>query len=151
MIDSFRGSYRFLSNFFPCSVTALWGELTGIPFPQTRLVQSVEHAYQAAKAINPTDFDIICEASSPVEAKRLGKKLRKLPDNWESRRLYVMERLLKEKFSDFNPHLKKMLIDTNNELLIEGNNWRDTFWGVYNGEGENHLGRLLMQIRESMR
>jgi predicted NAD-dependent protein-ADP-ribosyltransferase YbiA (DUF1768 family) len=32
--------------------------------------------------------------------------------------------------------------------LIEGNWWGDTYWGVCNGVGENHLGKLLMKIRD---
>ena len=36
--------------------------------------------------------------------------------------------------------------------LIEGNTWEwsRTFWGVCNGSGENHLGRLLMKVREEL-
>ncbi len=36
-------------------------------------------------------------------------------------------------------------------MLIEGNTWRDTFWGIYEGKGENNLGKLLMKIREELR
>ena len=34
--------------------------------------------------------------------------------------------------------------------LIEGNTWHDTFWGVdlKTGEGENHLGKILMALRK---
>ena len=31
--------------------------------------------------------------------------------------------------------------------LVEGNTWGDRYWGVYNGQGKNWLGRLLMQVR----
>ena len=36
---------------------------------------------------------------------------------------------------------------------MEGNGWHDTFWGVdlKTGEGEKHLGRILMQVREELR
>jgi predicted NAD-dependent protein-ADP-ribosyltransferase YbiA (DUF1768 family) len=34
--------------------------------------------------------------------------------------------------------------------LIEENTWGDTFWGICKGQGENHLGRLLMQIRDEL-
>ena len=37
------------------------------------------------------------------------------------------------------------------EELIEGNWWGDTYWGVCNGVGENHLGKLLMKIREELK
>ena len=35
--------------------------------------------------------------------------------------------------------------------LIEGNNWKDTYWGVCHGKGQNNLGKLLMRIREENR
>ena len=34
---------------------------------------------------------------------------------------------------------------------MEGNTWGDRFWGVDGGEGENHLGGLLMKIRLELR
>ena len=35
--------------------------------------------------------------------------------------------------------------------LVEGNDWHDRFWGVCRGQGKNHLGKLLMRVRESLR
>lgn len=32
----------------------------------------------------------------------------------------------------------------------EGNTWGDKFWGVCDGEGENHLGKLLMEVRAEL-
>lgn len=60
-----------------------------------------------------------------------------------------MEIFLYEKFS--YPYLRKWLLETGEEELIEGNNWGDKFWGQVNGIGENHLGRLLMEIREEIK
>lgn len=42
MISEFQGQYRFLSNFWPAVV-----QLDGIYYP------TVEHAYQAAKTLQP--------------------------------------------------------------------------------------------------
>ncbi len=38
------------------------------------------------------------------------------------------------------------------EWVVEGNHWGDTCWGVDNrtGQGENHLGKILMQVREEL-
>ena len=38
-------------------------------------------------------------------------------------------------------------------MLEEGNTWHDTFWGVdaKTGEGQNHLGKILMKIREELK
>ena len=40
------------------------------------------------------------------------------------------------------------LINTGDAILIEGNTWGDTYWGVCDGVGENRLGKLLMEVRE---
>lgn len=37
------------------------------------------------------------------------------------------------------------------EVVYKGNYWKDTYWGVCNGVGENHLGKLLMKIREKLK
>ena len=84
----------------------------------------------------------------PAEARRAGQKLPMRTD-WESVKIDVMFRCLKEKFKD--PELREKLIDTGDEELIEGNWWGDTFWGVCQGKGENHLGKLLMTIREEIK
>ena len=56
-----------------------------------------------------------------------------------------MESLVREKFTD--PMLRLQLMATGSEELVEGNTWSDTFWGVCNGEGGNHLGKILMKVR----
>lgn len=52
----------------------------------------------------------------------------------------------------FNPPTiahQRLLLDTGDAILEEGNHWNDTFWGVRlkNGQGQNHLGKILMQVR----
>jgi hypothetical protein len=59
-----------------------------------------------------------------------------------------MYALLAQKFS--HDHLREKLIGTGAAMLIEGNTWGDTYWGVCNGEGYNHLGRLLMDLRDEL-
>lgn len=63
--------------------------------------------------------------------------------------LLVMRDLLQQKFS--NGILREQLLATGDQELIEGNTWGDTFWGVCNGEGQNVLGKMLMNIREELR
>lgn len=132
-VSEFRGPYRFLSNFWFCDVR-LGGEL----YP------TVEHAFQAAKATDPITRTVIRMACSPSGAKKLGKKVTLRPD-WEAEKLYIMEDLLWQKFQD--PALGRMLLDTGDAMLVEGNHWGDTYWGVCDGVGENWLGQLLMAVR----
>ena len=51
-----------------------------------------------------------------------------------------------------NPELKRKLIATGDAVLVEENYWGDKFWGVCSktGEGENHLGIILMKTREDL-
>ena len=138
MIDRFWGRYRFLSNFYPAPVSAF-----GIAFP------TVEHAYQASKTENREQQLAILACSTPGKAKRAGRYVDRVPD-FEARKPDVMLGLLRQKF-DNHPDLREKLLATGDEELIEGNDWDDTYWGVCDGEGENHLGRLLMQVRTEIR
>jgi len=134
-ITEFKGEYRWLSNFYPCDVT--WASLH---FP------SVEHAYQAAK-FNDVDVQRSFQNLTAGEAKRQGRDKRlKIRPDWDKIKLDVMEYLLTQKF--LNHELRRRLLATQDAELVEGNWWGDKFWGVCEGEGLNHLGKLLMKIRD---
>lgn len=136
-ITNFFGANRFLSNFYyPCNI-----ELDGDIYPST------EHAYQAAKTFDIGERMSILEAKTPGEAKRLGKKVT-LREDWDKVKLSVMEDLLRQKFTKVA--LRARLLLTGEAELIEGNTWGDTFWGVCGGVGENHLGKILMKIRNEL-
>lgn len=137
VINGFQGPFRFLSNFYRVQV-----EMDGFLYP------SVEHAYQAAKTLDVGSRTTIQLATKPGDAKRLGRRV-KLRDDWESIKLDVMLGLLRDKFT--YPVLRSWLLDTGESVLIEDNNWGDRFWGSVDGEGDNHLGRLLMRVREEIR
>lgn len=111
--------------------------------------KTVEHRFQAEKAVTDRDYDRVLAAATPNEAKALGRKIA-LRDDWEEVKLDVMLDLLREKFAD-NP-LRWMLTATAGRELVEANYWGDTYWGVNErtGRGENHLGRLLMQVRDEL-
>ena len=127
VISTFRGKYAFLSNFS--------GDKS----------INVEIKYQAAKAIYFEDYLKIINCSSAKEAKELSKTITVRKD-WNDVRVILMEQFLREKYST-QPY-KNDLLATGNAMLIEGNHWCDTFWGVCNGLGENKLGVLLMKIRD---
>ncbi len=142
-IESFSGENRFLSNFWPVQV-----EFEGDIYP------SVEQAYKAAKTLDKVVRRKIMEFTP--NKKELEKQIREVlipdvirPDWSDKMRLEVMEYLLNQKFDGRDKDVLKRLINTGNATLIEGNNWGDTFFGVCDRAGENHLGRLLMKIRDS--
>ncbi len=135
-ILNFTGPHRFLSNFHPAVV-----ELDGVAY------STVEHGYQAAKTTDWSARERIRIAPSAGVAKRLGSKVR-LRRGWDEVRLAVMADLLHQKFCD--PVLGSALLASGEAYLVEGNTWGDRFWGVVDGEGDNHLGLLLMQVRSDL-
>lgn len=132
-ITSFSGDNAFLSNFYH---SVIFGRLT-----------TVEHWFQACKAVDGAEKNYVLDAPTPGAAKRRGRRI-KMRADWDEIKLGIMQQLLREKFSD--PELAKKLIATGSTELVEGNTWGDRYWGVYNGEGENHLGKLLMAVRDEL-
>ena len=135
MILSFRDEYFFLSNFYPVEI-----KLDGIVYP------NAESAFQAQKTLDVEERRKFSMLKNPVQAKRLGRKV-KLRDDWEEVKLDIMTEIVSQKFLQ-HPHLIEMLLQTGDEELVEGNKWGDRFWGVCKGKGENHLGKILMKIRD---
>ena len=138
MIDRFDGEYRWLSNFWPSPVL-----LDGLLYP------TVEHAYQAAKTVLPNERTLIGSLATPGQAKRAGRKVTMRPD-WEGMKIDIMTRLVEKKFL-YHDALRIKLILTGDEKLVEGNTWGDRFWGTVDGEGENHLGKILMEVRSELK
>jgi len=137
-IKGFQGAYRFLSNFYPCPV-----EFEGVAY------LSSDAAYQASKTLNGElreRFTIV----NAREARRLGRHIFPLREDWEDEKLNTMYRILRAKFTQ-NSAVKQQLLGTGAASLEETNWWYDQFWGVYNGKGENHLGKLLMLVRDELR
>lgn len=138
-----------------------------------------EHLYQALKSHNTTWHKIAQKTNKPntikqKSRKRLfahetlppearthedgrifheGRELFLIREDWEEDRsrirIKAMELALILKFTS-HPELKTHLA-TQSGHLEEKNTWHDTFWGTCQGEGLNHLGKLLMQLREQLR
>ena len=136
-----------LSNFYPCSIS-----ING------RQYKSVEHGYQAEKAIFANDLarlTAILEAKTPADAKRIGGDV-VVGIKWMHVKRAVMKKLLYAKFTQ-HVYLGDYLCSTTGKTLIEGS--RDGYWGsgvplhskeMMEGswQGRNELGRLLMSIRD---
>jgi len=137
-VMTFRGKYAFLSNMY--EVNFEW---------DGRRYHNSEAAFQSAKSLDASQRDLFSDMNG-VTAKRAGKKVQLRPD-WERVKDNIMEEVVRAKFSQ-NPQLAKMLIDTGDMELQEGNRWHDTYWGVdvVSGKGENHLGIILMKIRAEL-
>lgn len=133
-ITKFRGQYFFLSNFFPAVV-----HHEGFTYA------TAEHAYQASKFIHPYERALIQNQPTAALAKQVATNLKFTRPGWDEVRLSIMDEVLQAKFQA--EYLKNMLLATGDAELIEGNTWGDIFWGKVDGEGDNHLGRLLMGLR----
>jgi ribA/ribD-fused uncharacterized protein len=142
IIGAFQGNFRFLSNFFPCTV-----HYGGEEYP------TAEHAYQAAKTPDRRWRERIRKAPTPGNAKAYGRTV-PLREDWEEIKVAVMFGVLFHKFVA-NPPLMRRLLATAPAYLEEGTLWHDRFWGVCtctqcHGMGKNVLGKLLMHVRDQL-
>jgi ribA/ribD-fused uncharacterized protein len=139
MIKEFQGDYRWLSNFWPVEIEY-----------NSRVFQSVEHAYMAQKNLSDVWQEFCVNETDPKLVKKMSLEIR-LRSDWEEVKLSIMEDLIRIKFA--NPTLKEQLLDTGDDLIQEGNTWGDTFWGVdlETGAGKNLLGKIIMKVREELK
>lgn len=132
-IDRFLGEYEFLSNFFI--------EPDGT---------CVEVEYQREKCLDREDRRLFYHGMGPAQAKIVGRKVR-IHLDWDVLRIAVMYRLVLAKFQESPDLLWPLLDETEDAVLVEGNTWGDTFWGVCSGKGDNWLGEVLMAVRSVLR
>ena len=135
-ITRFTGEYDFMGNRYPCLIH--W---EGLDY------RNAEAAFQASKCKDGKERQNFTGCSADKAALK-GRGL--IPySGWEEAQLSIMESILQAKF-DQNLVLMRKLKDTGNCMLLNGNNRHETFWGIdlYSWIGENHLGRIIMNIRD---
>ena len=136
-ILGFNDEFKFLSNFYPSPFI-----YAGFTWPH------VEAAYQAHKTENKDDWREFLFLSGAQAKKKGGDVL--LRKDWNDIKLQLMYELVYAKFAS-NPILEEMLLVTGDVYLEETNWWHDRYWGVSYGKGENHLGKILMIVRDKLR
>lgn len=134
--------FNWFSNMLPLDTSFLY---QGIEY------KTVENFYQAMKL--PKDKLSLRKEISELSSQKAKKEIRNKEkylwrEDWNKEMaLSVMEYALRIKFSKDTSWYKK-LITTKGEI-VEWNNWGDVFWGkTLDGKGENHLGKILMKIRD---
>ena len=142
----FQSEHSFLSSFHEA------------PFVHNGKVQNtVEHGYNHVRATagdRPDIAELIQEAPTPQEAKRLGKLVPET-DEFRAGKRRLMEVLQFKKFSQ-NPHLKLKLVETGDLPLLEAT--VDDFFGIgrplnakllqeLTWTGSNNLGEILEKLR----
>ena len=152
--DASKGEFRNFSNDSQHPI-----EVDGEQYP------TVEHYFQAMKAKEFKDEEVykkIVATKTPKAAKAAGKKVKNfITEFWDSRREQIMEKGVRAKFVQ-HPELRKELLETGDKIIGKADP-RNTFWGIGTGmssekakspskwRGQNKLGKLLMEIRESLR
>lgn len=121
---------------------------------------TVENFYQAMKT-KDVDMRMRISKMTPSQAKRAGKSLT-LRSDWDEVKLKVMEYALRHKFQTWTKQYQMLLAHQGD--IVEWNTWHDNYWGVcqcgmltqspYGVKnctgGQNHLGKLLMQLRQEI-
>jgi len=134
--------YNWFSNMEPLDTPFTYKGIT---------YNTVENFYQSMK-LPDTRLDLRAEiaAMSPHKAKTEIRNKSKYPwrDTWDQAfSLVIMEYGLRIKFAPGTSWYTK-LKETEGEI-VEWNNWGDRVWGkTLDGVGENHLGKILMKIRD---
>jgi ribA/ribD-fused uncharacterized protein len=142
-ITHFSHEYDWLSNFYSCPV-----KYEGLTYMNS------EAAYQAQKTLDINERKLFC-TRNPSLAKLEGRQV-ELRKDWEIVKDKIMYEIVYAKFSQ-NNDLKKKLLETDNEFLVEGNWWHDNHYGDCYCEkcrltkGENILGQILMRVRTELK
>jgi ribA/ribD-fused uncharacterized protein len=132
--DDFEGEneWRFLSNFY-----------VGAPLAyRSRTYRTGEHMFQAFKAVNAADHDMINAGVTPGEAKANGRHYLRLRPDWERVKFDVMRIVLRTKFAPGREEYA-LLAATGDALLVEGTQWGDRVWGVDLKKGRQKLQERL--------
>jgi ribA/ribD-fused uncharacterized protein len=109
-----------------------------------------EHAYQAEKFEDEAIREEIRNARSAHDSKKIAEKYEgQVRSDWSETKLVVMEQILRAKLAQ-QPYVMKKLLESKGRTLVE-DSWRDAYWGWGpNKDGENHLGKLWMKIRDEL-
>jgi ribA/ribD-fused uncharacterized protein len=132
-----KDPYGFLNNFYRARF-----------FIYGRWWNFVEAPYQSEKTSIQSEKDAIWSAVKPMESRLLGQKVAMRPD-WDQVKRQVMHECCLAKFLQ-HADLRKKLLDTGDEVLIEDSPI-DWYWGCgADGTGKSVLGQVLMQIRTEL-
>lgn len=137
----FTPAFHPLDN-FSAHMISLWGK----KFP------TAEHAYQWKKfsASNPAIAQQILAASSPHRVKEISDQHQdEVLPLWHKKKVAIMKEILQAKANQ-HEDVREALKRTGTRTIIE-NSPVDNFWGAGpNGKGENWVGKIWMEIRESL-
>lgn len=117
-----------------------------------KLYPTAEHAYQAAHfSQRPGLAEQVRMCRSPKDAQDFANKHSAYDDpDWKEKKLTIMEEIIRCKLEQ-HPYIRETLLVTGNKQLVEMND-KDEFWGWgKDHNGQNHLGKLWMKLRDELR
>ncbi|TAE58853.1 MAG: NADAR family protein [Nostocales cyanobacterium] len=109
-----------------------------------------EHYFQAQKFIGTEHLEQIRLVKTPREAAKMGRqRTRPLRKDWEKVKDEIMRKAVLCKFTT-HADIQEILLSTGEEELVE-NSPIDFYWGCgADGSGKNMLGKILMEVRETI-
>lgn len=129
------------------------------------LFVTTEQAFMWEKAVFFNDHESaskILREENPAKAKKLGREVKNFDDSKWSKVCYeIMYKINYEKYFQ-NTRLKNILLNTGDKILVEANP-RDTRWAIglsaeddrvldeSQWQGENLLGKVLMELRKDLK
>ncbi len=136
----YEGEYYMFSNFSAFAVMY-----------NGRVWMTSEHAYQAAKFDDENVVELIHQALSAHDSKKIAHNYsNKVRANWNEIKVEVMEDVLRAKISQ-HTYIREKLLGTEKREVIEDSH-KDSFWGRgIDYRGANMLGKVWMKIREELR
>lgn len=120
-------------------------EWKGFLFPTS------EHAYHWEKFVGKPEIQHkIIRAKSAHDSLKIAHEYKdQYVPNWDSVKVGVMTDICREKLRQ-HPYIMKKLLQTDGRTIIE-DSWRDDFWGWGpNKNGQNHLGKIWMKLRDEI-
>lgn len=139
-IGFYESEYYFLSNF--SAFTVEWRD---------QLWMTSEHAYQAEKFIENDIQQQILNARSAHDAKQIAKANKEhARKDWGDVKLSIMKDICRNKLNQ-HPYILSKLKESGDAVLVETSH-KDAYWGWGpNKDGENHLGKIWMELREELK
>lgn len=134
-ISGFTGEYEFLSNDYPCEII----DSEGVKYT------NVTSAFIAQRTMDIGSRRKFGRINGPKARKKASSVPITNPDYGDT----CLRHLLFIKFKN-NTALKEKLKATGDAELINVVTYPDTKYGVHYGEGNNLLGKFLMQVRNDL-
>ncbi len=130
----------YLSNYWPVDILI-----------DGKIWRSTEHYYQAQKTIDPAFMEKIRQAPTSDDAKKLGNSPAcQYRSDWENWKVEAMRTAITAKFTQ-HEDLKAQLLATGDSVLLEDSK-TDYYWGIgADGSGKSMLGKMLMELRQTLR